>query len=324
MEPTRLHNRGPPQGGTRTYQPPRRHVHSPRSHPKLRSDRRATPRGRGKERRAPWPTYPRQPVGGGTDRSPSPHDCPTPRGRREGRRAPGPTHPRQQVGGTTDRSPSPHDCPTPRGRGEGRRAPGPTHPRQPVGRTTDRSLSIHDSPRSGSVRARARRSPQDHRPATTVDPAGDEVPSFFRIQARRTIHLQQRGHVTRQNSKNPQHPRAGRATSALRRAGREGIPHSPRCLHLPPPGTPDRAGRRQLPDPLPVDRVGTGKGRHFARRDRGAPPRTRHADRLVADTGPGASPRCRLHGHGTRSFLRLTGPTRGGVEKRRLPSGSQL
>ena len=115
------------------------------------------------------------------------------------------------------------------------------------------------------------------------------MPSFFRIQARRTIHLQQRGHVTRQDSKDPQHPRAGRATSTPRRAGREGIPHSPRCLHRPPPGTPDRAGRRQLADPLPVDRIGTGKGRHFVRRDRGAPPRTRHADRLVADTGPGAS-----------------------------------
>ena len=138
------------------------------------------------------------------------------------------------------------------------------------------------------------------------------MPSVFRIQDRRTVHLQQRGHATRQNSKDPQHPRAERATSTPRRAGREGIPHSPRCLHLPSPGTPDRAGRRQLADPLPIDRVGTGKGRHFARRDRGAPPRTRHADRLGTDPGLGASPRCRLHGHGTRSFLRRTGPTRGG------------
>ena len=81
----------------------------------------------------------------------------------------GPTHPRQSVGGTTGRSPSPHDSPTPRGRGKGRRAPGPTHHRQPVGGTTGRGQSPHDSPRSGSVRARARRSPRSHRPAMIVD-----------------------------------------------------------------------------------------------------------------------------------------------------------
>ena len=85
-EPTRLHNRGPPQGRTKAYQPPRRHVHFS-SHPKPRSDRRATPRGRGKERRAPRPTYPHQSVGETANRNPSPHDCPTPRGRGERRRA---------------------------------------------------------------------------------------------------------------------------------------------------------------------------------------------------------------------------------------------
>ena len=55
-----------------------------------------------------------------------------------------------------------------------------------------RSPSIHDSPRSGSVRARARRSPQDHRPATTVDHGGDEVPSVFSSQAKRTYQPQRR------------------------------------------------------------------------------------------------------------------------------------
>ena len=99
MEPTRLHIRGPPQGGKRTYQPQRHHVHDSESRPRPRPYRQATPRGRGK----------------------------------------------------------------------GRRAPGATHPRQPVGGTTDRGPSTHDSPRSGSVRARARRSPHHHRPATTVD-----------------------------------------------------------------------------------------------------------------------------------------------------------
>ena len=80
--------------------------------PKPRPGRRTTPRGRGKERRAPGPIHPRQSVGGTTDRSPSPHDSPTSRGRGKGRRAPVSTHARQPVG-TTDRSPSPHDSPTP-------------------------------------------------------------------------------------------------------------------------------------------------------------------------------------------------------------------
>ena len=86
----------------------------------------------------------------------------------------------------------------------------------------------------------------------------------------------------------------------------------------------DKAIRRQSTDPLQIDRVGAGKGCHLAWRNRSAPPRPRHADRLVADSGPGASPHSRLHGHGTRSLLRHTGPTRGGVEKRRLPSGPPL
>ena len=199
-ESTRLHNRGP-QGGTRTYRHPRSHSHPPRSHPRPRSGRRATPRGRGKEQRAPGPTNPRQPVV------------------------------------TTDRSPSPHDSPTPREHGKEQRALGPTLSRQSGGGTSDRSPFPYDSPRSRSIRARACRSPQDNRPATAAEYGGDTVPSVFRIQGRGTAHLQQRGHATRQNSKDPQHPRAMRNTSTPRRTGREGMPHFPRCLHLPSPGT---------------------------------------------------------------------------------------
>ena len=201
---------------------------------------------------------------------------------------------------------------------------GPTPPRQSVGRTTDRSLSIHDSPRSGSVGRVRVEAPKTIDQLRKLITGGMKCPVFSGSKP---------GELSICNSAVMLQDKIARTLST----------HELGELHL-PRDKQDARGfhirfdvytfrRRELLIGLVGDNLLThyqltasepGKSRHFAWRDRGAPPRTRHADRLVAYTGPGASPHCRLYGHGTRSFLRRTGPTWGGVEKRRLPSGSQL